>query len=93
MKNKITRIVVDLSAWSEHYPTGCVLYHHSDIVDDEYCDNADEFIEFIESHKADIIPGITDVQFVFDGFDIDNETALDCAKEVWEYAYKLIHRQ
>lgn len=88
----ITKIEIDLSAWTEHYPTGCILYHYDQMIDSAYCDNADEFIEFIEEYKASLLPGVTDVRFVFDGYDLDNPTAMDCAKEVWEAANELIHK-
>ena len=93
MDRYITKIVVDLSAWTESHPTGCIMYHYDQIVDSEYCDNADEFIEYIESYKANLLPNITEVKFVFDGFDLDNSTALDCAREVYKAARKIIHER
>ena len=88
--NYITEIVVDLSAFTEHYPTGCILYHYGTEIDSQYCDNVDEFIEYIESYKDSLIPNVTDVRFKFDGYDLDNSTATDCAREIWEYTYNLI---
>lgn len=88
----ITKIVVDLSAWTDHYPTGCIMYHYDQMIDSAYCDNANEFTEYIDSYKAHLLPNVTEVRFIFDGYDLDNSTALYCAKEIWEYAYKLIYR-
>ena len=90
--NYITEIVVDLSAWTEHYPTGCILYHYGTEIDSQYCDNVDEFIDYIESFKDSLIPNVTEVRFKFDGYDLDDSsTAFDCAKEIWEYTYNLIY--
>ena len=91
MDKYITRIDVDLSAWTDHYPTGCILYHYDQMIDSAYCDNADEFIEFIESNKKNLLPHVTDVRFIFDGYDLDNSTATDCAKEIWEAVSELIY--
>ncbi len=95
MNKYITKIVVDLSAWVEHYPTGCILYYYDQTIDSAYCDNADEFIEYIESHKTNILPGITEVCFMFNGYDLDDSysTAMDCAKEVWEAVDDIIHKR
>lgn len=87
----ITKIVIDLSAWTDHYPTGCILYHYDQIFDSAYCDNANEFIEYIESYKANLLPNTTEIRFVFDGQDLFYSTALDCAREVWEAVNKIIH--
>lgn len=87
----ITKIVVDLSAWTDHYPTGCIMYHYDQMIDSAYCDNTDEFIEYIESFKDKIIPYVTDVRFIFDGYDLDNSTATDCAKEIWNFTHELIY--
>lgn len=87
----ITKIVVDLSAWTDHYPTGCIMYHYDQMIDSVYCDDADEFIEYIESFKDKIIPYVTDIRFVFDGYDLDNSTAINCAKEIWNYFHELVY--
>ena len=89
---EITKIVIDLSAWGEHYPTGCILYNSERVIDSEYCDDAAEFIEFIEAYKELLIPYATDVRFVFDAYDLDNESAKECAKEVWNHVHDLIYK-
>ena len=89
----ITKIVVDLSAWTDHYPTGCIMYHYNTEIDSAYCDNTDEFIEYIDGFKDKIIKHVTEMRFVFDSYDIDNETALECAREVREHFYELIGRK
>lgn len=89
---KITKIEVVLTEWSEHYPTGCVLYHYNELVDSEFCDNAEEFIEFIGKHKDEISPWCN-VNFVFGGYDLEEESARECAKKVWEYVYGVICRK
>ena len=81
----ITKIVVDLSAWTDHYPTGCIMYHYDQMIDSQYCDNVDEFIEYIDSFKGKYIKYELDIRFVFDGYDLDNSTALDCAREIYEH--------
>lgn len=91
--NYITKILVDLSAWTDHYHTGCILYHYDTEVDSQYCDNTDEFIEYIDSYKDKLIKYVTDVRFMFDGHDIYNSTVMDCAKEIWEHVYNLIYRK
>ena len=89
--NYITKIVVDLSAWTDHYPCGCIMHHYNTEVDSQYCDNTDEFIEYIESFKDKIVPYVTDIRFVFDGYDLDNSTAINCAKEIWNYFHELVY--
>ena len=89
--NYITKIVVDLSAWTDHYPTGCIMYQCNQMIDSAYCDNADEFIEYIDSYKAHFLPNVTEIRFIFDGYDLDNSTALDCAKEIWNYFHELVY--
>lgn len=80
----ITKIIVDLSAWSEHYPTGCILYSYERFVDSEYCDNATEFIEYINKHKSNYT-NMTEIRFVFDGNDLNNDSAKECAMEIFEH--------
>ena len=87
----ITKIVVDLSAWSDHYPSGCLIYHYDTEVDSQYCDNVDEFNEFIDGFKDRCVPYLTEVSFIFSGYDLDNDTALECAKEVWKHVHNLIY--
>ena len=91
MNIKITEIVIDLSEWTKHFPTGCILYHCGTEVDSQYCDNAEEFIEFIDSYKDSLIPYVTDVNVIFDVYDLDNETARECANEVWNHIHKLMY--
>lgn len=93
MDRYITRVVCDLSAWTDHYPTGCIMYHYDQMIDSAYCDNAEEFIEYIESYKANMLPNVTDIHFIFDGFDLDNSTAIDCAKEVYEAFREMINKK
>ena len=92
MENYITKIEVDLSSWSDHYPTGCILYHYDQVIDSAYCDNAEEFIEYINSYKHLLNRNITYVRFIFDGYDLDEyeSTAIECAKEVYKAFNKLI---
>lgn len=87
----ITKIVVDLSAWEEHYPCGCIMYNNSVEIDSQFCDDAEEFIEYIWEFKDMLVPYLTNVEFVFDGYGLDNESALSCAKKVWEYTHNLIY--
>ncbi len=84
MDKCITEIVCDMSTWTDHYPTGCIMYHYGQMIDSAYCDSADEYIEYIESYKANMSKSVTEIRFIFDGFDLDNSTAIDCAKEVYE---------
>ena len=86
---KITLIVIDLSAWSDHYPTGCILYHYYEEIDSEYCDNTQEFIEFINQYKNKLLP-YTEIRVRFDADDLDNEPAHQCAREVRDYIYELM---
>lgn len=87
----ITKIVIDLGEWEEHYPTGCVLYNNDEVVDSEFCDNAEEYIEFIDRYKDFYVQYLTEVRVVFDAYSLDNETAMECAKEVWEHIHGLIY--
>ena len=89
----ISEIVVDLSAWTQHYPTGCIMYYNGTEVDSQFCDDAEEYIEYIDSFKDKYHPYLTEVRFIIDGYDLDNSTALDCAKEVWQHTYNLIYRK
>ena len=90
-KRFITKIVVDLSSWTDHYPTGCILYDCGTEVDSQYCDNADEFIEFIDTYKNSLIPHVTEVRVVFDSYDLDNESARECAEEVINHINSLMY--
>ena len=85
----ITTIVVDLGDWTSNYPTGCIMYHYDQVVDSAFCENAGEFIEYIRSFKAYFVPH-TKVKFVFDMYDVDNSTVLDCAREIWKAVYEMI---
>lgn len=88
---KITKVVIDLSTWEEHYPTGCVLYNNDDVVDSEFCDNAEEYIEFLDKYKESFVPYLTEVKVVFDAYSLDNKNAMKCAKKVWKHIHDLIH--
>ena len=89
MSKLVNRIEIDLSTWTDHYPTGCCLFDGSDMIDSQYCDNANEFISFIDWYKNDIDKHVV-VNVIFDGYDLDNETAMECAKEVYAHIIDIV---
>ena len=55
---------------------------NGNIVDSDYCDTTEEFIEFLNRHK-DEINWTTTVHVIFDIANVDNdECAVDCAREI-----------
>ena len=59
----VKKIVIDLTDWSKPYPTGAIAYDSNDsVIDSAYCDNADEFAEFFDTHREEIN---SDTELVF----------------------------
>lgn len=59
----IKTLEVDLRNWLRPFPTGVIAYDSDDsVIDSEYCDNADEFAEFFDTHRKEIN---SDTELVF----------------------------
>ena len=97
MYKMITKIEIDLSEWSTHYPTGATLYNGNEVVDSDWCDTVAEFKELIDRNRNLLIHAAphataTEVIVIFNGVDlIEYDSALECAKEVVEYIYNIIY--
>ena len=93
----ITKIEINLTSWSDHYPTGCVLYHYDQVVDSAYCDSVEEYVDYFEENKENFLPHITEVVFVFSAYDFDDDfefnAVTECAKEVRKYAHDFIYKK
>lgn len=87
----IKEIIIDLEEWTEHYPTGAIIYFKDGSEDSDYCDNAEEFKEFLGRHKDDIKNSLdANVVIRMNLYDIDVSTVTDVAKEVQDYICSLI---
>ena len=87
----VTKVLIDLSNWFSNYPSGCILYHFDEVIDSEYCNNAEDYKYFLNRNKDLLQENLfgTEVQVLFDMDDLEDETAIKCAKEVRDYIYNL----
>lgn len=80
-----TRIEICLETWTEHEPTGIQIFDGNTYVDSAYCDNAEEFIEYLDTIADDIKANQPDVVVHIKLDDIDSSTVLDCVMEIKDH--------
>ena len=84
----IGKIEVDLGEWSEHYPTGIVVYDvHGEVVDSDYRETAEEFIDYLKKYEDKIRKQHPKIQVILDIDDLDKDesSAIDCCRKIKEY--------
>lgn len=75
----ITRIIVDLTDWSNRCPCGCIAYSYGGAIDGgEYCDSEKDYADYIHRLEADgyKMTFSTDIEVRLDSCDFiyDDET-------------------
>lgn len=81
--NIIGKIVLCLDQWGEHYPTGCMIYDDGGyVIDSDWCDNADEYKEFLGRYKKEIKLHKPQIVAEINIDDIDYTNVMDCVREV-----------
>ena len=86
-----TSLSICLQDFSRRYPTGAVFTNEEEgkLIDSEYCDTVEEFVEFAKKHK-DMIDEDTCINIVVGIDDIESTAVLDFGCEVAKEIKKAI---